>query len=201
MTRRRRITWFACGFAGFALAVWLGPAGYWRCVGWWRGEALYKDRPVSWWRGELARWAPLDMGNEGFFQGWFPGHWREYPPAWEARLAQVSERLGLERVLPRRLRPRSDWRLHLGLPPWMTEDPGLIPVLVALLRDPDARESAVWGLRRMGEKAKPAVPVLLSLRDDPDLREHIYRAVKAIDPEAARATGVPDRAVSPPEAP
>jgi hypothetical protein len=67
-------------------------------------------------------------------------------------------------------------------------DPVAVPVLVELLRSPDAtaRWAAADGLERVGPGARAAVPGLLEARDDPDwaVAFAACKALQRIEPGA-----------------
>jgi hypothetical protein len=147
MSKRRRLVLAGAAVAA-ALVVLTLPAVRWPLVGKWRGEPFYEGRPVSYWSAAVE---PLSS------------HYKLFGPAAEIEcyapdclFPALRRRLGL--VVPTRL--LADGEVPLG-----QGDPAAVPVLRALLREPDeqAQGYAAWALARVGPAAADAVPELREL--------------------------------------
>ena len=62
MWKRRRV-WLGLGASLALTAVtFFVPAVHWRLIGWYKGEALYRDRPTGYW-GKTLGWLALPDGT------------------------------------------------------------------------------------------------------------------------------------------
>jgi hypothetical protein len=123
------------------------------CVvkGYVRGESFYRGRPTSYWSQKIC-----SCPNPPRYERWFlrPA-FRPTPASW---LDQLKQTAGFGRPV---------YTFHVR--PLRDEDAAAVPVLVELLRDPDAgvRMYVAETLGPLGGKAKAAVPALReALRDD-----------------------------------
>jgi hypothetical protein len=140
----RRCKWLISGMALLALAVTISlPAPRWRMIGWWRGEAFYRGRPTSYYRPLCPRDSLPTFNCFGF------DHQDNWP--W------VRKVLG-DRV--------AGWLVEEENP-LLDCGPDAVPVLVALLKDPDwdVRYAAVWHLWTIQPPAIDALPALRQLRE------------------------------------
>lgn len=147
MTKRRKLLLAGTAIAA-ALIILSLPAVHWPLVGWWRGEPFYDGRPASYWSAAVA---PLSS------------HYKLYGPAAEIECYAPdclfpALRRHLGRVVPTRLLAHGEVPLGQG-------DPAAVPVLRALLREPDEQSQAyaAWALARVGPPAAAAVPELREL--------------------------------------
>jgi hypothetical protein len=148
--------------------------------GWLQGQAFYRGRPTAYWRDRVLAWLhPTDLSTL---------------------------------TTPRPKMPPSAGWLDLlfaspgvpGADPIPEGDAGAIPVLVELLRDPDAfvRLYAIGKLKALGSRAREAVPALLALRRDekcgrfpgcPEMNLSldicVETAIEQIDPDVAARPG------------
>jgi len=147
MTKRRKLVLVGAAVAA-ALGVLALPGVRWPLVGWWRGEPFYSGRPASYWSAAVA---PLSS------------HYKLYGPAADIEcyapdclFPALRRRLGL--VVSSRLLTDAEVPLGQGAP-------AAVPVLRALLREPDeqAQGYAAWALARVGPPAADAVPELREL--------------------------------------
>jgi len=152
MTRRRSAVLLVVLVAA-TLAV---PAVRWRAYGWGRGEAFFDGRPTTYWReAVLARSLTV------------------YPPH------RPRDQIALDVVAHRTLvQVATGWaNRHTGLFPSAVgptmvsvykAGPPAVPVLTALLADPDPRVRgfAASELQCLGRMARPAAPALRRLTAD-----------------------------------
>jgi HEAT repeat protein len=114
-----------------------------------------------------------------------------------AAAALAEAEADLERVLPKLFDAfveRNSYGSGIAGESFKRLKPTAIPYLTAALEDerPDARAVAALALFHLGPKAKAAVPAFLTLLDDSDqtVNNRAARALKSIDPEAAKTAGV-----------
>lgn len=161
MTRRRKL--LVAGVTVAALAVNLAlPAVHWRLYGGARGEPFYQGRPASYWSAEIAAcdaWVVPTMCAMVVADEPFRGPkmvlTRRLNPLDRARLWLAEK---LNRPL---LAPDDSWRLA-------DDDPAVLPVLVALLKEPSPQVRYFAGQRigALHEAGRPALPNLRMLADD-----------------------------------
>jgi hypothetical protein len=115
--------------------VLLHPAVHWRLYGWERGEPFWRGRPACYWREQIGR-LDISASDQGMFQLWtgcfelcygrpLPGTPVERALDWFERTTGLALPSG----------PRALTKVGPG-------DPAAVPVLVALLGDPDPRVRA-----------------------------------------------------------
>lgn len=180
--KRRWKLWLGLVLLLVAGAAFMYPSIYWPVTGWAKGEAFYQGRPTSWWRGKLVS-SLSQPGGRSVLNSW---------------LGMIHKPWGLE--------VDAFEEVFLAL----VSDPSAVPVLIALLEDPDTWVvyQAISMLREMkgdaGIAAKQAVPELIVLGKSQKgnenvgvpgmwtrpLREWVRETVKAIDPEAAVQAGI-----------
>jgi HEAT repeats len=186
---RRR--WRLCVSLALLLAivgVSLHPAVYWPTYGWLRGEAFYKGMPTSYWEEEAAAYTPI------FFDQWQPKH-DDGTAAWKSRKVD-RYRWILAHMPPQGtpLEPAPCPAIVNDRPPLADGDPDAIPVLLQLLqsRVETVRWLAVWEMVELGSRANDAIPALHELltSDDAGARHRAATALRAIDPDAAKESGV-----------
>jgi hypothetical protein len=169
--RRRLLGLLALTALVGVLAV---PAVHWRLIGWWWGEPFWQGRPASYWRAEVAdselllAWSGRRMATNGFPAA---------PP-----LILLARRSGpLDPVL-RWLADQLDRPELASLyhSPFLNRDASAVPVLTALLRDPEpkVRLYAVHSLAYLGEAARPAWPALRGMAGD---RAEVGREITVAD--------------------
>jgi hypothetical protein len=152
---------------------------HWRLIGFVKGEAFYQGRPTSYWSTEAfsLQWLDAEAGGGGE-TCWVDYHWMRPVSSVE----QVLATLNLTTIKHK----SDDFVLLNG-------DSTAIPVLIALLRDPEpqVRQIAAQGLGKVGAGASAAIPAIsIACHDENDMvQQQARQALRAIDPEAARKVG------------
>src|SRR5688500_10275370 len=121
------------------------PPVHWRLIGWWRVEPFLNGRPASFHR-------PLCHINKLPTDCCVPAAPNEWP--------------GIRRLFGNRV---ADWLTDSRSHPF-DRNPEAVPVLMALLRDPDwdVRVAAVFWLGLIGTAAKDALPTLRQMQREWD---------------------------------
>jgi hypothetical protein len=131
--------------ATFAVVLALPPA-HWRLIGSWRGEPFYNGRPASFYR-------PLvHVENLPKLVCLGP----LVPDEWPVIRSVFGDQI-------------ADW-LQGDRRQLFNRDPAAVPMLTALLRDPDwdVRLAAMWWLGHIEPAAEPALPGLRQLQTEWD---------------------------------
>jgi len=183
--RRRRLLVFLAALA--LLGTLALPAVHWRLAGWWRGEPFHQGRPASYWATELRAitWG-WGRTQDGSLQAFYLRN--DDPLSW------VKWRLGYTPNFT---------NLTEGQLPFADRDPAAVPVLVALLRDPepDVQWWAASLLGWIGSEAKSAVPALIEAIESPDrmVADAAFQSLEKIDPLTATKHVLPVIEVRMPE--
>jgi hypothetical protein len=180
----------------FVLGVLSLPPVHWSLLGCIRGEPFYRGRPASYWRADIMACEP----HMGFVCFLVDGS--RFPPQtltvdWIRRLSRPTL-LVLQWVQRWDVEKLGEF---LDPPPPMQEcDPSAVPVLMALLGDPDpnVRYFAVQKLANLGGAARPALPILRGMAGDraeiapaieltpaPTVAAVVRDALRRIDPDTS----------------
>lgn len=170
MKRRWRL-WLALLLLLVTGATLLLPAVHWRLVGWAKGEAIYDGRPTSWWVHDIEDNFVQTVAFEPIFLGGPPpdpgppipvdwarkasAPWWEWRPSWWDNSSNLVTQL-----------------FRVESAPLVNADPAALPVLLELLRRPEAksRQVAVTGIARLADYRQPgALAALEGAANDPDL--------------------------------
>jgi hypothetical protein len=138
------------------LGVLALPGVHWRLVGWRRGEPFYRGRPASYWAGSVRK--------DGSLPGWLSEHGGRYYARPYDPLARLKKAFGLADAYD----PFVDREV-----PFFQAGPDAVPVLTALLADPEPEVRcyaalALWemSMRGEGQAARSAAPALRRLLND-----------------------------------
>jgi hypothetical protein len=173
MTRKRRRLLLLSVAAGF-VAVGLGLAFglHWKAYGWWKGEPFYRGLPASYYARRIRASFPPNATQQ-------PLEFRRPSPA--------------ERFARQHLPARMADVVWPAPPFWDADrpDPSVLPVLLQLMKNPDARVRgwaalAVFWMKKEREKG---VPALIAMLDDPDeyVRCQVLSVLQRLGPAARPA--------------